>query len=276
MEDPRPPDAASEGGPSLVWPRPDGAGTSSDLGAFDAEFRSLAQRREFGVEPLGTALGHTIVIASRRPRSRAGRRLLVAAGFHGEEPAGPWGLVRFLRLVPDALLDGTNLSLIPLVNATGFAAGRRLNARGENPNRGYDPARPGERASAEGEILLGQRERLLAAAADGLLCCHEDEGVQAAYVYTLEPAATPGRFSQGLVATMGRYFPLLPDGTVDGCPVSGGLVFNHHDGSFESWAVRHGTPLAATIETPGRAGFARRVEAQAALVMAFLTLCGTA
>lgn len=256
----------------LIWPRPGGAGASNDREAFDTEFAALAQRRGFRVEPLGVALGHRILLATRRPEAGAERQLLIAAGFHGEEPAGPWGVLEFLRVAPDALLERVTLGVVPLVNATGFAAGRRFNARGENPNRGYDPAIADECLSAEGAVLLGQRERVLAAARDGLLCCHEDEGVQAAYVYALEPAETPGRFSRGLVETMARFFPLVPDGQVDGCPVADGLVYNRHDGSFESWAVRHGVPAAATVETPGRADFAQRVAAQAALMTTFVEL----
>lgn len=272
MHDHRPLAASPDAVRPLVWPRPGGAGASNDLDALAAGFAALAAQRGFVVEPLGMALGHPVVLATRRPAAAAARRLLITAGFHGEEPAGPWGVLEFLRGAPDALLDRVTLGLIPLVNATGFAAGRRFNARGENPNRGYDPAIADECLSAEGAVLLGQRERVLAAARDGLLCCHEDEGVQAAYVYALEPTETPGRFSRGLVETMARFFPLVPDGQLDGCPVADGLVYNRHDGSFESWAVRHGVPAAATVETPGRADFAQRVAAQAALMTTFVQL----
>lgn len=272
-----PPQTAGAAEPRpAVWPRPGGEGPSNDLAAFEAGFVLLAERRGFVVDLLGVALGHPVLLATRRPAAASGRRLLIAAGFHGEEPAGPWGVLEFLRVAPDALLDRATLGIIPLVNATGFAAGRRFNARGENPNRGFDPAIAGERLTAEGEVLLGQRERLLAAARHGLLCCHEDEGMEAAYVYTLEQGEAPGRFSRGLVETMARFFPLVPDGKVDGCPVAGGLVYNRHDGSFESWAVRHGVPLAATVETPGRADFATRIAAQAALMTAFVELCSEA
>ncbi len=52
-------------------------------------------------------------------------RLLVASGFHGEEPAGPWGVLEFLDSAPQGLLSRVQLLVLPLVNVTGFRAGTR-------------------------------------------------------------------------------------------------------------------------------------------------------
>lgn len=256
--------------PPDVWPRP-GGGASNDLAAFEREFAAAAKARGFVPELLGDALGHAIV-GWQRPAAQArpdAARLLIASGFHGNESAGPWGLLLWLRLVPDALLDAAQISLLPLVSATGFTAGRRLNALGQNPNRGHGTHRGGHSLSAEGEVLLRHADRLAAAARDGVLACHEDLTRPWAYVYSFEPEAQPGVFSQRLAAAGARWFELPPDGEIDGCAVRSGLIHNHFDGSFECWMTERGAAVAACIETPGRADFGRRVQAQAALVLDF-------
>ncbi len=247
-------------------------GASNNLCSFETELAACAKARGLRIEPLGSALGHTLTIATRAARRAPAARLLIAAGFHGEEPAGPWGMVEFLRLAPDALLDRAELSLIPLVNASGFAAGRRLNDSGENPNRGYGARCGDDLPSAEGRVLVAHGQRLLHAAADGLLCCHEDLAEHATYAYTFEPGRAPGAFSHGLIDTAARYFALPPDGEIDGLPVRNGLIHNHYDGSFEAWLCESGVPAAACIETPGQQDFGRRVLAQAALMQAFVAL----
>ena len=88
------------------------------------------------------------------------------------------------------------------------------------------------------------------------------------------PLLRMGRVRPGaprlLVATAAAHFDLHPDGVVDECPISDGLVYNRYDGSFESWFSEQGVPLAACIETPGQHDFTRRVRAQAALMRAFV------
>lgn len=269
---PRAPSPAPADPPADVWQRPEG-GASNDLAAFEAEFGAIARARGFVPERLGEALGHDIAWW-QRPAAAAGGagapRLLIASGFHGNESAGPWGLVHWLRLAPDGLLDAVHLSLLPLVSATGFTAGRRLNALGQNPNRGHGGHRGAHQPSAEGEVLQRHGDRLAAAARDGVLACHEDLMRPWAYVYSFELSPEPGPFSRRLVAAGARWFELPPDGDIDGCTVRGGLIHNHFDGSFECWMTERGAAVAACIETPGRADFARRVQAQVAMVFDFV------
>lgn len=250
-----------------TWRGDDGT-ASNDWAAFAGRLSALALRRGFSVDDLGPVGEQPLYLLTRAARTPDAPRLLLASGFHGEEPAGPWGVLTLLDSLADSALDAVTLTVLPLVNVTGFRAGRRLNDWGENPNRGYLPgdARP----SQEGRALLAHGERLAAAARDGILACHEDVLLSHGYLYALERGSTPGARSRALLAANAAHFPVHPDGEVDGCPVRGGIVFNHRDTSFETWLFERGARYAACVETPGQAPFTRRVAAQAAMARAFL------
>lgn len=252
------------------WTLPDGC-ASNDWDRFRERLQAVAARRGHELRVLGTAGGEPLFLLQAGAGDHAAPRLLLASGFHGEEPAGPWGVLAFLESAPTELLDAVRLSVLPLINVTGFSKGTRFNAWGENPNRGY-LGLPGESPSREGSVLLEHRELLVPAAQTGLLTCHEDVLLSHAYVYSQERADAPGELTRALLATNAAHFPLHPDGLVDGCAVRGGIVFNHYDGSFESWLMHGGIPYAACVETPGQQPIARRVAAQRAMIETFVSM----
>lgn len=256
-----------------IWQRANGAGPSNDLAAFGREWDLLANRRGIRTSALGEVLGHPLWMGQRPAAQNHAPHVMITAGFHGEEPAGPWGVLALLQDAPDALLDQVHLSVLPLVNCTGFAAGLRLNVRGENPNRGFGAHAGTDRLSAEGALLQQHDKLLLPAARDGLYCGHEDLEESHTYLYTFEPNQAPGPFSQGLIETAGQWFTVAPDGDIEGDTVRGGLVHNKYDGSFESWCSEQGTRFAVCAETPCTQAFDRRVQAQAALMAHFIQLC---
>lgn len=249
------------------WTLPDGT-ASNDWDAWRGRLGAVAQRRGFALSSLGEWNGEPLLMLRGRRRIPDGPQLLIASGFHGEEPAGPWGVLDFLESAPDAMLAAANLTLLPLVNVSGFRAGTRFNAAGQNPNRGY-LGLPGEAPSHEGRILLGHAPLLREAAADGLLTCHEDVLLSHGYLYSQERWRLPGRLPLALRATVAAHFALHPDGFVDGCAVIDGIVFNHYDGSFESWLMTQGVARTACVETPGQQPIGRRIAAQRALIEVF-------
>ena len=127
---------------AVAPPRQDAERKPNDISQFARKLAQLAERHELVVESLGEVGGYSIpLVTARRPVR--GPRLLVAAGFHGEEPGGPWGVIRFLDRVSAKFLSQVNLSFLPLVNPTGFCRGRRENDWGEDPNRGFCAAGSG-------------------------------------------------------------------------------------------------------------------------------------
>lgn len=255
----------------FVWLRPEG-GASNELAALRARWQVQVQRWGFGTQELGPVLGQPLPLLQRAAANEQAPRLLMAAGFHGEESAAPWALLTWIEQADAAELDSVHLSLLPLVNATGFAAGSRHNALNQNPNRGFDAGQRGKPPSAEGERLIAHEALLLQAGRDGVLSCHEDLTRAWPHVYSFEPGAQPGAFSHGLTDAVRGHFELHPDGEIAGAPVRDGIVFNQHDGSFESWLTLRGVAVAATVETPGLADFGRRQALQRAFIQRFVAL----
>jgi hypothetical protein len=251
-----------------TWVLPDGT-LSNDWACYRQRLESLVARRDWKLIALGRIGDEPLLLLCAGTGGPDTPGLLVASGFHGEEPAGPWGVLEFLDSAPRGLLSRVRLTVLPLVNVTGFRAGTRFNAFGENPNRGY-LGLAGESPSHEGRILLANCELLVEAARDGLLSCHEDLLLSHGYIYSCERSDAPGPFSSSLLAANAAHFPLHPDGIIDGCPVAGGIIFNHYDGSFESWLMQQGVARAACVETPGQQPIGQRIAAQRAMIEAFL------
>ena len=243
---------------------------SSDWNAYTARLDELATRHALRRTILGQPGGEPLYLLTPTGDPGQRPRLLIASGLHGDEPAGPWGLLRFLERADARLLDACSLSLLPVINVTGFRNGTRLNAWGEDPNRGYVPAAGDLPPSREGAVLLAHAARLQALASDGFLACHEDPELALAYVYTLERQDTPGPFSMALRDACVQRFAVHPDGVVDGCPVRDGIVFNHYDSSLEAWMMHEGSLRAACTETPGQCAIDKRIEANADLIEAFV------
>ena len=255
------------------WPLPTAWGLGDSARSHHLElwrqaFATEARRLRLQLQTLGTVLGEPVWMLSRAAAEAAAPSRLVACGFHGEEPAGPWGLLKFLQGVDATTLDAVHLTLLPLVNCTGFAAGTRFNAEGDNPNRGFGGSSPSP--SAEGRLLLQHAPTLAGASRDGVLSCHEDVLADSAYIYALERSPSPGPRAKHLLQANLRHFTQHPDGLVDDCAVCDGVIFNHHDGSFEDWLFGLGAAFAACVETPALQPFERRVAAQADMVAAFL------
>ena len=261
-------DSETSGLRPWTWTIADGH-ASNDWKRFRDRLEAVAARRRFSLRALGSAGGKPLLLLRCGVAGDAAPPLLIVSGFHGEEPAGPWGVLEFLESASLELLSAAQLTVLPVVNVTGFSQGTRFNAWGENPNRGYLGI-PGENLSREGRILLDHQLLLVPAAREGLLTCHEDVLLSHAYLYSMERAEMPGELTRALLAANAAHFPLHPDGLVDGCAVNGGIVFNHYDGSFESWLMSHGIAYAACVETPGQQPIARRIAAQHRMIDTFV------
>jgi len=117
----------------------------------------------------------------------------LSAGMHGDEPAAPWAL---LSLVADRLIDDRFAYRIwPCINPSGYAAGTRANAEGQDVNRSF--SRGGLTPEARA-IITANRDRRFALSVD----LHEDYEARGFYGFEpLAPGARP-RFAAAVVAAV--------------------------------------------------------------------------
>src|SRR3954466_2707896 len=111
-----------------------------------AEVRTCATLLEGGVP-------HELLVAQTPGR----RSLVITAGFHGDEVAGPLTLLEPLPVIVEhARRREVGLRIYPCLNPSGFTDGTRYNRSGEAPNNDllrYELA-PGRWV---GELLRGQK-----------------------------------------------------------------------------------------------------------------------
>jgi len=236
---------------------------AANLGFFYARLFAVVSRRNLRVRTLGYANGWPIFFVHGQKQRQS---LLVAAGFHGEEQAGPWALLWYLETA-----DDIDVSFLPMVNPSGFMRTRRCNDEGDSPNTGFIHVQPGEHLSAEGEVLKANVGRLRESGAEGFLTLHEQAHAPCFYLYALEKESSA--LTLAIRDAGARFFPLAGDGPVPP-PGSGmvrsGIVSNEHDGTFEDLLFHEGVSRCFTTETPGMTDLPGRLQAGVAVIRTFV------
>jgi hypothetical protein len=199
--------------------------------------------------------------------------VIVTAGFHGDEKAGPLTLVAHAaELFEHARARGVGLRLYPCLNPSGFEANTRYNASGERPNNDflrYEITSGVWRGELhDGETPLGWRpfdggpKETVAIARElarqptptAALDLHQDNFIhgQIFYSYVFGERA-PYR---PLQARSGALLPVLRSSLVDSGYEPGSDVradaegfIECHDGSITDHFHRAGVRFTAAIET---------------------------
>ncbi len=239
-------------------------------------YRELAERwqslhgarvrlQRIGCGPSGRTLLRADIGDARRPR------VALAAGIHGDEPAGPWAL---LQLVERAeLRPEFCYRLWPCTNPSGFIAQSRANAEGIDVNRTF----AGDGSSPEASAIIAANRGMSFTLSIDL---HEDCDATGFYCYEYGGAHL-GRSVVEALAQQG--FPIDPlEATFD---VAGPLDDAHctrergrvaadaaHEGlvlgglSYSLALARKGAAHVLTFETPSAAAWETRVAMHAAAV----------
>jgi hypothetical protein len=195
------------------------------------------------------------------------RRLLLTAGFHGEEPAGPLTVLEHLPEILDrARSKGIGLTIYPCVNPSGFEDGTRYNRSGEKPNNDFmryelaDGTVKGELAPDETftrwRLSEGGPKETQAIRADvhqtwnyvAALDVHQDRWVQSPHVYAYVQRDQTDYLP--LIRASGQILPPLRESKLDELYNTDphGLTYGP-DGSITDYASRRGARWAATLET---------------------------
>jgi predicted deacylase len=237
-----------------------------DYATYAARLRAHAAHAELGeygaVQEGGRSYPLFRLIVPGGPR-----QLVITAGFHGEEPAGPLTLMEHFPEVADyARSRGVGLRVYPCLNPSGFEDGTRYNRSGEKPNNDFiryevspgqwvDELREGQRfdrwvlydgGPKETRAIRAELAKL--PAPDAALDIHQDNYIQitATYAYVFGPLAAyrPMVKASSKHAKVAIRFAVDDHHKTDEC----GLIVAH-DGSVSDYYMRRGVPYTAALET---------------------------
>jgi hypothetical protein len=242
----------------------------NNINNFIKKILKVSIEKEFSFHHLGIVGSDTIHFIKSNGKVDY-PNILIAAGFHGDEPAGPLSILAFLEQLDIKDISNINLSFLPLVNPSGFRNITHCNDWGENPNRGFCNLKVNEKLSLEGKVLMENLEILKESSKDGFISLHEDADEKHSYLYTYEKSDKIGPFSLMLRNIILKHFTMLPDGNN---PIVGNIVnniiFNDCDGSLEDRLFHEGSSFAACTETPGKHGLSKRITADVEIIKAFI------
>jgi hypothetical protein len=247
-----------------------------DIETYFKKLVAACIQRKLVLLPLGKT-GRQVIWMVKNRGDIPGKSLLIAAGTHGDEIAGPLGILRFIEESDQYWFDENKLAFIPIVSPVAFKAGRRNGYTGRT-NSGYIYVMR-DKPSAEGRVLLENIYLIRRCSEAGFLTLHETDHEENFYLYYY--GIPPNHLDAFDVRDEGkRFFGLVPDGTrlhetglLENF-VRGGIVNKQFDGSLEHALWSLGCPICICTETPGRKSLNLRIEATVALIKKFIELRG--
>jgi hypothetical protein len=232
--------------------------------------KSLSAKRGLIIRQLGRVDSYPIMLLEPQSSIVAAKRILVAAGFHGNEYAGVWGLINYLKT--GAMFDG--VSFLPLVSPIALAENRRYGKDNKISNQGFCHPEMNLPPSDEGKILIAHSERLLSLGRDGFISLHEAPEKDMFYVYAFEKGDRPSAIAQELLKVGAKEFGSANDGTTMqyGGTAKDGIIFNFHDSSFEDFMFENGVPHSIVTETPTSGELEKRIKTIVEITETFVRL----
>ncbi len=174
---------------------------------------SSAQARGCRIKRYGEIDGYPLLAFQRYDEPEA-PHLYLSAGIHGDEPAGPSALVPLLE--SPEILQGLNLTICPILNPTGLAAGSRENANGVDLNREFRNPK-----AAEIKALAAFIQDL--PSIDFSIALHEDWEAKGFYLYYLnEEADYP--IARRIIEKVGQIGPIETATIIDEREAQGGII----------------------------------------------------
>ncbi|MDQ2992557.1 MAG: M14 family metallocarboxypeptidase [Candidatus Eremiobacteraeota bacterium] len=188
----------------------------------------------------------------------------LAAGIHGDEPAGPAALLAMLE--DDALDPRFAYRIYPCTNPTGYAAGTRASADAVDLNRTF--GRGGQSPEARA-IVTANRDRKFALSldlhedrdADGFYCFdYTADGLGARIAAAVEAVGLPvqaldGGYDLGFALPAGAAS--FARGVIRADPVAEAAALGAL--TYTLALARNAAPRALTLETPSQAPWETRI-----------------
>ncbi|CAN5305302.1 hypothetical protein BH23VER1_BH23VER1_15080 [soil metagenome] len=235
-----------------------GRHSGHDAEWLHGRWRQLAEEVSAEVDVLGESGGYEVLGITTSGLGAGAPGIYLCAGVHGDEPAGPLGLLDWAEAHPDALRTGAYL-ILPCFNPWGIVHNTRHDDRGQDLNRRFDdqmhPHIRAWRRYVEGYRLSAG------------VTLHEDYDAYGCYLYEVAGDGVP-RHGDALLAEVAPIIPPDPRTEIEGRPARLGLVDVSERprdlaGQPEALALHAlGVPWVMTFETPSEFSLYDRSRAQ--------------
>jgi hypothetical protein len=149
------------------------------------------------------------------PQTRA---VYIGGGIHGDEPAGVWAVLEFLRrykTLPDHY-HHFDYTILPCTNPFGYEHNTRWNAAGIDLNRQFRSPSPPIEVQWVKKAVGGRPFHLA-------MEFHEDVDTPGFYLYELTQKDEPS-WGREMIARIGANHPINRNEEIEGMPAEGGLI----------------------------------------------------
>ncbi len=206
----------------------------------------------------------SVLVPAATPTPRAA--IYLSGGIHGDEPAGVWAAIEWLRRIaarppqPDF-----SFLVLPCINPYGYEHNQRVNGSGIDLNRQFRTGEPPAEVRAVRRATDGRRFQLA-------MEFHEDIDSPGVYLYELARPDEPS-WGDHLLARIRSVSPVNDADEIEGLPARGGLIsrasmplpIDHVMRDRTDWPqafyhYQNGTGHCFTTETPIHLPLADRVQ----------------
>lgn len=171
-----------------------------------------------------------------------GRKVVVfSAGIHGDEIAGPWSIIDFLKQYDFQRYPNIKIIIFPVASPTAFDKRKRYNYLNKELNGLFCR----KRLTHENRILFNELKNEKVFFFHAL---HGDIDEFSFYLYNFENQEE--RIYRDLIKLAEKYFPINISQKIYNDPAINGLIINRPDGSFEDRMFQEGTLYSMCTESP--------------------------
>lgn len=220
---------------------------------------SKLDRRKVRVSVIGKVSGKPLYCIAILSNENS-KNVLLSAGIHGDEPAGPEAILRMLENASyEEWFNGINFYILPCINPTGYGAGTRENLQKVDINRSFANNRAKEAVIIK-DFVRGKRFDLF-------LEFHEDWEYEGFYLYELYRGRKE-RFGAKIIRELRRKRFKIHSGIADGRTTRGGIVQVGRAPGWPSgvppvmplYLSKYNTDHIITCETPSRLDLESRIQ----------------
>ncbi len=246
-------------------------GETIDIHQVIADCRAEAIKYNWEIFDLPVTPFNLLALKKINSKSISAKNIYISAGIHGDEPAGPYAILKLL--IQNEWPTDTNIWLCPCLNPTGFVCNQRKNDRNIDQNRDYNCLVTSE-TKAHVEWLEQQPQF------DVAIMLHEDWESEGFYLYE-EIRAQSTSLCKDIITAVEKVFPIDYSSTIDGFAAHAGIV--DHGFDFENtnadsdlkypeaiYLFKNKTHLSYTLETSSDFPIEARIQA---LITAVNEIC---